>query len=126
MTTNVATIGQWLELARLCAEASESRMYIDEVIWLALDAGVDLDHAERKAPKVTSSIDAITALIEQELPKAAWCTVRPLDDRKPSSKIQRRGETGFDIWVETEAATPALALCAAFCRAMSEKVSHDN
>jgi hypothetical protein len=125
---------EWLALSERCEKATGPDRDIDAEIYDAttphlLYAG---EYAGKRAvrrsggavwlPFFTYSIDDITALIERELPAAAWRAVRPLDDRKPQGTIQRRGETGgFNIWVDTEAATPALALCAAFCRAMAEK-----
>jgi hypothetical protein len=122
MTTNVTTKAQWLALAERCETATGIDYLIDVDICASSPGGL----AQLPGVWITASLDAITALIERELPRAAWRAVRPLDDRKPQGSIQRRGETFFDIWVDAEAATPALALCAAFCRAMAEKVSHDN
>lgn len=71
-----------------------------------------------RIPRLTASIDAITALIERELPDHSWLrkgetymTVyrRPADDKTWATHIDVPGST------------PALALCAAFCRAMAEK-----
>ena len=73
-----------------------------------------------RIPRLTESLDAITALIARELPDYAWLrkgetymTVyrRPADDKTWARHIDAPG------------ATPALALCAAFCRAMAEKVT---
>lgn len=73
-------------------------------------------------PRPTASLDAITALIERELPESMR-SIRKYPD----------GEAVAQVWnsqvVETPrqrcCASEALALCAAFCRAMNEKEKHN-
>lgn len=73
-------------------------------------------------PRPTASLDAITALIERELPgwRVRWHTD---GDGVHEAFLEDKGD--FDAidarHTETFAASPALALCAAFCRAMNEK-----
>ncbi len=74
----------------------------------------------------TASLDAITDLIERELPKAGW----EVCGGKTRDKIASRAWTWLAwAWFEgsgilgksvSRAKTPALALCAAFCRAKAE------
>ena len=65
------------------------------------------------------SLDAALQLVPAG---CAWRVSQRLDNRKPDAVIQRRdGKGGFDVWEETEAATPALALCAACLRAWEAK-----
>ncbi len=65
-------------------------------------------------PKLTASLDAITALIERELPGWHWHASTHM--RKGVSAIN----DGSNDWAWITADTPALALCAAFCRAMAD------
>jgi hypothetical protein len=69
----------------------------------------------------TASLDAITALIERELPGWEW---QANGNRgKPKSLAWVYSGSQHDKVHKSYAATPALALCAAFCRAMAEKVA---
>ena len=78
--------------------------------------------------RYTESLDSIVALVENQFPLAAWRVMKPLNSvyggepGRPQATIQRRAEQFFDIWTDTEGDTPARALCAAFCRAMAEKI----
>jgi len=69
------------------------------------------------APRYTSSIDIITALIEREFPNSEW---------EAWSNYAFRAKAAIDPTLATaiyaDAETPALALCAVFCRAMAERV----
>jgi hypothetical protein len=74
--------------------------------------------SDLRVPALTASLDVITALIARELPDYAWLrkgetymTVyrRPADDKTWARHIDAPG------------ATPALALCAAFCRAKAAR-----
>lgn len=75
-------------------------------------------------PRWSGSLDTITALIERELPGAFVnsCSYH-VNYGRPWAEI---GEPGFlekdEFWqVESDAATEALARCAAFCLAMAER-----
>jgi hypothetical protein len=67
------------------------------------------------AQRYTDSLDAITALIERELPGRLW-TARRLEI---GAKAAIDPTLATAIYADAE--TPALALCAAFCRAMAER-----
>jgi len=85
----------------------------------------------------TYSLDAITALIERELPEMRWLC-RPDKEGgfgtlyaapeaieqgslKTWETIKQESLKEWPCWAYAD--TPALALCAAFCRAMAEKVT---
>jgi len=127
----------WIALAERCEKATGTDREIDGDIahaakqfvdyltrvperpWLWAEF-VDPDDWECwEAPEYTASLDAITAMIERELPKMQWLC-RP-DKEGGFANLYRRGDDGWAImsW-PCHAATPALALCAAFCRAMAE------
>jgi hypothetical protein len=67
------------------------------------------------APHYTSSIDTITALIEREFPDRLWTVLRFAFGAKAAIDPT----LGTVIFADAE--TPALALCAVFCRAMAER-----
>ena len=76
-------------------------------------------------PLLTASLDAITALIEREFPNSKWAARRleigakaMLDPIPAKDKIDPALKTA----IYADAETPALALCAVFCRAMAERV----
>ncbi len=76
------------------------------------------------APRYTGSIDIITALIERKFPNSKWAARRleigakaMLDPIPAKDKIDPALRTA----IYADAETPALALCAVFCRAMSGK-----
>lgn len=77
------------------------------------------------APRYTASLDAITALIEREFPNSKWAVLRRengtkamLDPIPAKDKIET-WQVRTAIYADAE--TPALALCAVFCRAMAER-----
>lgn len=122
---------QWTALAARCEAAEEEDREIDWAIGLATGWRRDIydgndmlidwegnmfpEHPGAIWPSVTDSLDTITALIEQELPGHSWRT-----GNLPS----RRGFAFLGTSkAEHVAATPALALCAAFCRAMAERAA---
>jgi hypothetical protein len=121
-----AKAARWLALASRCEKATGP----DDDIDLAL-AGDLYPHYVNYDPETwlirnggwTDSLDAITALIERELP--GWAYV--LDTRNvatwlaPYARLFRPGEIASGNPPSGKAATPALSLCAAFCRAMAEK-----
>jgi hypothetical protein len=81
------------------------------------------------APRYTASLDAITALIERKFPNSKWAALRreigtkamldqaPAKDKIAASLTLRPVRTA----IYADAETPALALCAVFCRAMAER-----
>jgi hypothetical protein len=87
-----------------------------------------------RIPRLTASIDAITALIERELPGwfyGSWRgTMRKSHGTFWAEVYFMNGSTEKWLLVDvfgdpimSPGATEALARCAAFCRAMAEKVS---
>lgn len=136
---------QWTVLAERCEAAARSDDELDEAIFLALGWKhfvIQGDHWRRQGddwltrtlpqlPETTGSIDAITALIERELPGWAWycafihapgCLPCNGDIWRPSTRGAEVPSIGPDRF-RADAATPALALCAAFCRAMAERTA---
>jgi hypothetical protein len=76
------------------------------------------------APRYTGSLDIITALIERKFPDSKWAALRReigtkamLDPIPAKDKIDPALRTA----IYADAETPALALCAVFCRAMAER-----
>ncbi len=77
------------------------------------------------APRYTDSLDTITDLIEREFPNSKWAARRleigakaMLDPIPAKDKIET-WQVRTAIYADAE--TPALALCAVFCRAMAER-----
>lgn len=74
--------------------------------------------------RYTASLDAITALIERELPGHYWDAAKGmrLKDCGPYwATVYCDQDDYFTKTNEHPGATAALALCAAFCRAMAER-----
>lgn len=141
----------WLELAARCEAAKEADREIDGLIEAALkwhlpgvypkltDAAVweadkgrvtvwfsktGLEASVYAAPSYTASLDAITALIERELPAAwAWTLGQNIHHRTWGVSINNLDDSGapYSVCWGQSNHTPALALCAAFCRAMAER-----
>ena len=125
---------KWVKLAERCEKAKGPDREIDFKIGFAtgwrryIHDGNDMiidwegnmfpDYYGSMLPSVTESLDAITALIERELP-GNMRSIRKYPD----------GEAVAQVWNSQVGETPrqrccaseALALCAAFCRAMNEK-----
>jgi len=142
---------EWLPLAERCEKATGPDQGIDWDIlmvlcgdydegWLCASAAGRYAIASRgsySAPEWTGSLDAITALIERELPGWALNSGRTPDEFKlvhePNFTASVMGEVrevqfGYNeppeltyTTHEAKAATEPLARCAAFCRAMAEK-----
>jgi len=88
--------------------------YVSHPEWVYLDGAPGKSPAER----YTASLDAITALVERELPGCGFVVKSRLTTAKTIARIfLRRWEAVSSDY----ATTPALALCAAFCRAMASK-----
>jgi hypothetical protein len=64
---------------------------------------------------ITQSLDAITALVERELPGWDWHA-----STHRGKGVSALNDGSYD-WRWITAATPTLALCAAFCRAMAAR-----
>jgi hypothetical protein len=118
---------EWLALAERCEKAMEPDREIDWCIHAAiLNWPAEIKPRQPGDAEYTASLDAITALIERELPDFHW---RIQGGCKKTGWIQMSGDPrayikskakDYKIGFDGEAATPALALCAAFCRAMAE------
>ena len=129
------TRDEWLSLAARCQAATGVDRGIDAAMAEALGlppAGYQFSEdaviwVRRKGtgpirwspPTWTGSLDAITALIERELPSLHWLTGHAGDLRpqKYTGYIMPPSPSG-DIIVTAH--TPALALASAFCLAMAE------
>lgn len=131
----------WLALAERCEAAKGPDREISEGILSALGyARISDAHwfCEGKGHwndgnRIAASLDAITALIERELPGCGWSVDRSPSDAKiagspvlPEAFIMQHGdEWTYEGWPLCKAHTPVLALCAAFCRAMAERMNDD-
>ena len=111
-------MNDWVRLAERCEQAMGPDRDIERCMCSLIPEGFQtLPNAG-----FTSSLDAITALIDRELPgwRVRWHTD---GDGVHEAFLEDKGD--FDAidarHTETFAASPALALCAAFCRAMNEK-----
>jgi hypothetical protein len=126
-------MSKWLELAERCEKATDEDRDIDRCIAAYLPDGFQT----YPISGFTSSLDAITALIDRELPGWACNSGRTPDEFKlvgePNFTASLIGDIrevqfGYDEPPELDysnhegkAATEPLARCAAFCRAMNEK-----
>jgi hypothetical protein len=124
---------EWLALSERCEKAKmadretdgdiahAAKQFVDylpripERPWLWAEFVAPDDWECWEAPEYTASLDDITALIERELPDAGWSAHNEYYD-VIEGRIMRRGQDTIMRY----GATPALALCAAFCRAMAE------
>jgi hypothetical protein len=104
---------EWTALAARCESTAGPDRDIERCMCRLIPDGFQMVPFS----EFTASLDAITALIARELPDYAWLrkgetymTVyrRPADDKTWARHIDAPG------------ATPALALCAAFCRAKAD------
>lgn len=109
----------WLEIATRCEKATRPDREIDWSLVEAIGkAGFYLNYAKHPlsykglVPAYTASIDAIAALIEREVPKQGWI-VNAVPGLRCAAKT--------DAIEYITATSPALALCAAFARAMHDK-----
>ncbi len=137
----MATREEWLALAARCEKATGADREIDDAIWWPLmmatgiyrvidgrrelDVSCGIGEARdwrpfgpyNEPPRFTASLDAITALIERELPEHE---VSSATHQKTAQALISKWETRFRPW-PGRAATEALARCAAFCRAMAKR-----
>lgn len=140
----------WLEIADACEKATGPSREIDEAILSSLGfyvhgAGSNGPHWNKRGTgiwfdgKPTSSIDAIVALIERELPgwmaRVQWCGVSAeawvapdLNNPLCPQEIRADPERWHDYAERNEVElrpgsiqSATLSLCAAFARAMHEK-----
>jgi hypothetical protein len=112
-----AKSARWLALASRCERATGPDREIDKAISKAATGDSSL------TPH-TASLDAITALIERELPGMRWLCRS--DVKGGTGIVYPKPIAGLSAATPTwaaDAATPALALCAAFAKAMAEKES---
>ena len=158
---------EWLALAKRCENATGSDRELDTLIGVAINLHPDgafplretvplyktsaefaADNAERYTsiwrtalPRYTASLDAITALIERDLPgwmiRVQWCGVSAeawvapdLNDGGCPQIYRDNAERWHDYAERNEVEirpgsreAAIRALCAAFCRAMSEKAA---
>ena len=131
---------EWLALAERCEAATGPDTELDAAIacavhgWTQISEEIDpygdvpmLIDRDGGGPMIpceyTASIDAITALIERDLPGGAWSAgmgcVRP-DEPVAGARLFSAESRYFCIG-EAEGRSPALALCAAFCHAKAER-----
>lgn len=122
MTNNAAT---FMALAERCEQATGPSRAIEIAITEALLSLSDERHECINAQWIgehtfpyTASLDAIVSLIERELPGECWRVESAKLDFRPCASI---GTIGPNI----DAATPVLALAAAFLRAKASLAGED-
>jgi hypothetical protein len=106
----MTTREEWLALAEKCAKAEGPSIGLDLDIGLAAGVSVSL------ALPHTASLDAITGLVRSHWPMHS---VSAYADDVAYATVFIRPAMPIN---SHKCATPALALCEAFCRAMAEKV----
>jgi hypothetical protein len=102
----MTSASEWEAIAARCEAASGADRLLDCLL---------RNEGETEFPPYTASVDAILSLIESTLP-GAWWSVERVGDTS-SAQV---GPPVADH-SEASAATPALALCVAFCRAMASR-----
>jgi hypothetical protein len=118
----MTSIADWIALAERCEKAIGQDREIDWCIHAAiLNWPAEIKPKKPGDPEYTRSLDAITALIERELPGWDWSTAKSHGHCRANvwrlSPISR----GSFPPKHATATTAALALCVVFCRAMAEK-----
>jgi len=116
---------EWIALAKRCEEATGPDRDISEAIMSGLGYKRYSDEhwfCEGKghfnvANQITAYIDTITALVGREFPNS-FASAAVAGYSSPWAKIAKKGMAG-EILAYGD--TPALALCAAFCRAKAER-----
>lgn len=101
---------EWLALAERCEKATGADVEIDHAIARLTTSG---KFRGFMIGACTSSVDGIIALIQRH--GRMWAFWRHETGFKAAIEPTKEGA----IYVDAE--TPALALCAAFCRAMAER-----
>jgi hypothetical protein len=130
----MTTKAQWLALAERCEKATGPDRELDCAIYALakkhMNPAALLESFRREfsisamIDAYTTSLDAITALIERELPAAwVWTLGQNIHHRTWSVSINNLDSDGapYSVCWGASSYAPALALCAAFCRAMACK-----
>lgn len=134
----MTTAAEWAALAERCEAAKGQDCEIDATMYALarnhLNPSAFLESFRREiatktmVPVYTASLDAITARIEREFPGWGYDFKRRKADESPYSRgcFASVWETPSvritsDCGQLRPCASPALALCAAFCRAMAAK-----
>lgn len=128
-TRTETTKQQWLALAERCEAATGPDREITESIMHALGYSRVSDahwFCEGKGHwndgnRLAASLDAITALIEREFPETRWSVAHSGYSWPDTFAGQISPVGGLLMRRLSQSATPALALCAAFCRAKAER-----
>ena len=110
----------WLALAERCEKATGPDREVDLDLVSSV-IGKRWPHTMATVASYTDSLDAITALIERELPGWRWKAGRA-EFHCWATIYGGAGEGPVFSAVSVQGCA-ALALCAAFCRAMAEKAS---
>lgn len=97
----MTTREEWLALAERCAKAEGPGLILEQDIGLAAGVRMSL------IPPYTASLDAITGLIDAA--NLGW-------------EVDDNGRAVVGVESFSNGASPALALCVAFCREMAGKV----
>lgn len=112
----------WLALAERCEKATGPDQDVDWCIHAAIiDWPARYKPIQPSNPEYTASLDAITALIERDLPGWRWKAGRA--EFHCWATIYGGPDEGSVFSAVSIQGCAALALCAAFCRAMAEKAS---
>ena len=119
---------EWTALAERCEKATGPDREID--IWIENYCGIarfreshpwraSIDgQGVRSNVRPLTASHAVTALIERELPEYSWRLHK--GQRYITAELWLSGDCDGHRWA-LDAATPALALCAAFCRAKAAR-----
>lgn len=109
-------------IGKACKLLSPSARFTKDDLWLNAYIWTIEDRSEYESfpyvEKYTSSLDIITALIEREFPDHLWTL-----QRNYAFGAKAAIDPTLATAISADAETPALALCAAFCRAMAEKAA---
>ena len=116
----MTTKADWIALAERCEKATGPDRDIERCMCSLIPDGFQTIPFSG----FTSSLDDITALIERELPSAwVWTLGQNIHHRTWGCSVNNIDDDGvpYSVCWGASKHTPALALCAAFCRAMAEK-----
>lgn len=97
------------------AKGHEFTFIASDFFNIVIESGEGLPVELHSLPAYSSSLDAITALIEREFGQN-WCA-----SRNPAYPAYGSVRGDDDLHTEDKAATPALALCIAFLRALQAR-----
>lgn len=125
------TPAEWTALAERCEKATGPSLQLDHDICITMGrvpiaqpvAGpLYGETLNLRIPALTASLDAIVALVERELPNAVWSVKKhEFSGFDAEAGIHDSGTLRFNAAGHNNDHDPALALCAAFCRAMAAK-----